>query len=152
VALRSSADIRSDLEQLGYACRAGQPLASILPGASAVVREPVVCTPADTSVFMAAVIVGESASGAVVEVHAKADLVGADTPSGRAAVATALAKAAAVVVRTGSGTAVGAWVESSLPSIEANGAVKDQVEGYALKVGRTSDGGYQLFISIAAAH
>ncbi|MEO8273628.1 MAG: hypothetical protein ABI620_06155 [Chloroflexota bacterium] len=147
---RTSAEIRTDFEALEYTCRAGQVLASVAPGPSAFVRESVICTPVATDVFMAAVIVGESASGVVVEVHAKADFVGADTPTARAAVASTLAKAAAIVVRAGTGTAVGSWVESNVPAIESNGVAKAQVDGYAVLLKRTSDGGYQLTISIAA--
>lgn len=148
--LRSAAEMRADFEKLGYTCREGQALATIAPGPSAAVRESVICTPSTNSVFMGAVIVSESASGEVVEVHMKADFIGGDTPSGRATVASALGKAAAVAVTAGSGTAVGTWVESNAPAIEANGTQKAQVNGYALNLGRTSDGGYTLFVRIAA--
>lgn len=149
-AFRTLADIQADFGRLGYTCRDGQALESVAPGPSAVVRESAVCIPAPNPVFMGAVIVGESASGTIEEVHAKADFIGDDTAAARAEVASALAKAAAVVVREGSGSPVADWVHSTVPVLEPNGAEKSQVEGYALKVGRTSDGGYQLFITIAA--
>ena len=149
---RETLAIRLDLETLDYQCGAGRPLASIGPGPNAIAREAVVCTaPAAMGPFMAAVIVSESASGQVVEVHAKADFTNGDTPAGRTAVASMLAKAAAISVVKGSGNVLGDWVVGHLAALEANDRVSTELEGLALEPLRNSDGGYFLQIGLLPA-
>lgn len=144
---RTSAEIRLDFEKLRYTCQDGLPVATIAPGPDAVVRESVVCLPpTDLGPFLAAMIVGESASGQVVEVHLKADFTAGDTLPARESLATALGKAAAVVAVEGSGTAVGTWVETNLPALAVNQGVKFGVEGLSLKIGRDATGSYSVVI------
>lgn len=143
---RTSTEIRADFITLQYMCVAGQTVAPTATGPDVVTRESVVCTPPTKSSppYMAAVIVGESADGRVVEVHAKGDLVGVDVPASRAALATLLAKAAAVVVPEGSGNAVGTWVESNLATLERGDAVETSIAGLRLEMGRGVTSGYTL--------
>jgi hypothetical protein len=150
-AFRTSADIRGDLAKLSYTCQAGQSVAPSGSGPDVVTRESVVCLPpTDGKPYMAAVIVGESAAGRVVEVHAKADLVGGDVAASRIAVATLLGKAAAVVVHQGSGTPVGSWVESNLPALAANDSVSTTIAGVHLEMARSATGGYTLRLTPVA--
>ena len=149
---RTTAEIRADLVTLGYGCTVGLPLASIAPVPDAMAREAAVCTPpAASASFLSAVIVGESAGGRVVEIHAKADIVGADTPAARAAIAAAIAKAAAVGVVNGSGTAVAAWVEANLPTLERGQDASTEVVGVTLALDRNATGGYFLVMRQAGA-
>lgn len=143
--LRTTDEIRTDLTTLGYACSAGLPLSTIEPGPDAVVREAIVCTaPTEGKPLQAAVIVGESASGQVVEVHAKADIVGDDTPAARDAIASVLAKAAAVAAFEGSGSTFATWVLGHIPSLEKDDGTSAELLGLGLKLGRNTSGGYLL--------
>jgi hypothetical protein len=142
---RSTGAIEADLATLRYRCIPGRAVASVAPGPEAMVRESAVCTPPDdVGPFMAAVIIGEAADGRVVEVHVKADFSAGDTQAGRQAVAAMVAKASAVVVVSGSGSAVGDWVNATIPSIEPNEARATEIRGVSLTLSRTSDGGYLL--------
>ena len=144
---RTSEAIRLDLEKLTYTCQVDVPVATILPGPDAVVRDSLVCLPpADIGPFRAAVIVGESASGDVVEVHMKADFTAGDTLPNRQALAATLGKAAAVVAVEGSGNAVATWVEENLPALAVDQGVKFGVQGLSLKIGRDPTGSYSLVI------
>jgi hypothetical protein len=144
-AFRTTAEIRADLVTLRYSCIAGPALASIGPGADAIARQSAVCNaPADIGPLLAAVIVGESADGRVVEAHAKSDIVGADTPAARAAVAAVLGKDAAIIVVAGRGDAVAAWVDAKLPVLEKNDATSTVIDGVALRLDRSATGGYEL--------
>jgi hypothetical protein len=148
---RTTAAIRLDFEQLRYACRDGEPLATSGPGPDAIVRESAVClAPDDLGPFMAAVIVSESARGQVVDVYGKANFTGADTPGGREAIAATLAKAAAVVVAPGGGGAVAAWVSGNLVALDPVDVVVTSIGGLDLKLGRTIDGGYFLSVQLPA--
>jgi hypothetical protein len=134
-AFRTTAEIRADLVTLRYSCIAGPALASIGPGADAIARQSAVCNaPADIGPLLAAVI----------EAHAKSDIVGADTPAARAAVAAVLGKDAAIVVVAGRGDAVAAWVEAKLPVVEKNDATSTVIDGVALRLDRSATGGYEL--------
>ena len=137
---------------LGYSCIVGPAIASPAPGPDAVARQAAVCNaPADIGPLLAAVIVGESAGGQVVEAHAKSDIVGADTPAARAAVAVAVGKDAAVVVRAGRGDAIAGWVQANLPSLAKGGSVSTVIEGLALRLDRGATGGYQVEMTPASA-
>lgn len=147
--LRTSAEIRADLSKYGYACSAGLPLSTIEPGPDAAVRESVVClAPADAGPLDGAVIVDESASGQVVEVHAKADIVGPDTPAARTAVAEFLAKAAALAPHQGDGSTLATWVLAFVPSLEKDKGVATELRGIGLKLDRNPAGGYQLSVHL----
>ncbi len=151
-AFRTTAQIRADYLTLGYTCQAGQTIGPTSTGRDAIVRESAICLPrTDGEPYLAAVIVGESAAGQVVEVHAKADLVGADVAASRAALATLFAKAAAVVVLEGSGTPVGTWVELNLPALDANGSVSTTTGGVHLVMSRSATGSYTLRLTPAAS-
>jgi hypothetical protein len=146
---RTTAEIRADFEKLRYTCRDGLPLATVEPGPDAIVRESAVCLPPDDlGPFMAAVIISEAASGQVVEAHGKADFTGLDTRAGREAIATTLAKAAAVVVTEGAGDAVAQWVSANLVALEPDDGVATTIGGLGLKLGRTTDGGYLLSVHL----
>lgn len=148
-ALRTTAEIRADLENLHYACAAGLPLSTIEPGPIAIVRESVVCTaPTDEGPLQAAIIVGESASGQVVEVHAKADIIGADTPAARDAIASVLAKAAAVAAQKGDGSTLATWVLGHATTLEKDDGTSIELLGLGLKLGRNSAGGYMLSVHL----
>ncbi|MEO5704693.1 MAG: hypothetical protein ABIZ52_01095 [Candidatus Limnocylindrales bacterium] len=150
--LRTTAEIRADLVKLRYTCSDGLPLSTIEPGPDAVVRESVVCVaPADSGPLDAAVIVGESASGQVVEVHAKADIVGADTPEARDAVAAVLAKAAAVAAQKGASSTLATWVLGNVPSLALDEGTSTELLGLGLKLGRSPNGGYLLSVHLPLA-
>jgi hypothetical protein len=149
---RTSAAIRADFERLGWSCRAGEPLSSIGPGPNAVVRESVVCLPPDSVVeYMAAVIVGETAAGKVVDVHVKANIVGDDTAATREAIAIAFAKAAAIgsAIPT-AGNELGQWVQATLLTLKPSGSAAKAIRGFGLKLFRDETGGYQLSVQPAA--
>ena len=147
--LRTTAEIRADFVRLHYSCSEGLPLSTIEPGPDAVVRESIVClAPPDAGPIDGAVIVGESASGQVVEVHAKADIVGADTPEARTAIAELLAKAAAVAAHQGDGSTLATWVLAFVPSLEKDKGVATELRGIGLKLGRNPTGGYQLSVHL----
>lgn len=147
-ALRTTSQIREDLATLDYTCEPGQPLSSIGPEPEAAVREATVCTaPAGIGPFMAAVIVGESASGHVVDVHAKADIVGGDTAAARGGVADALAKVAAIgATPASSGNALGDWVVATAPTLEPTGGANAAIDGFDIKLARNANGGYVLIV------
>jgi hypothetical protein len=146
---RTTLAIRLDLQTLDYRCADGRPLASIGSGPGAIAREATVCTAPETiGPFMAAVIVGESAAGQVVDVHAKADFTNGDTPAARRAVASSLAKAAAISAVQGSGNVLGDWVNSNVGALEPNDRVSTVLEGLTLELLRNSDGGYSLRIAL----
>lgn len=148
-AFRTTAEIRADLVTLAYSCIAGPTAATVEPGPDAIARQAAVCNaPADIGPLLAAVIVSESADRRVVEAHAKADIVGADTPAARAAVAAVLGKDVAVVVVAGRGNAVSAWVESKLPGLERNDATSTVIDGVALRLDRSATGGYQVEMTL----
>lgn len=91
--LNSTARIVSAVTELAYSCREGQPLATSGTSAGTAVREGAVCSALDGSgPFVATIIAGESATGEVVYVSIKGDLVGSDTPSSREALGLALAR------------------------------------------------------------
>lgn len=147
--LRTADEIRADFARLHYTCGPGLPLSTIEPGPDAVVREAVVClAPVDAGPLDGAVIVGESASGQVVEVHAKADIVGADTQEARAAIAELLAKAAAVAAHQGDGSTLATWVLGHAPSLEPDEGASTELLGLGLKLGRTTNGGYSLSVHL----
>jgi hypothetical protein len=147
--LRTTAEIRADLTRYGYSCSAGLPLSTIEPGPDAVVRESTVClAPADAGPLDGAVIVGESASGQVVEVHAKADIVGPDTPEARTAIAELLAKAAALAAHQGDGSTLATWVLGRVPSLEKDKGTATELLGIGLKLGRLATGGYVLSVHL----
>ena len=146
---RTTLAIRLDLETLHYRCAAGRPIASIGTGPNAIAREATVCAaPESNGPVMAAVIVSESAAGEVVEVHAKADFTKGDTPAGRAAVASMLAKTAAISAVQGSGNVLGDWVNASVGALEPSDRVSTVLEGLAVELLRNSDGGYSLRIAL----
>lgn len=147
---RATADISADFVRLGYACGAGAPLQTVGSGVDAAVRESAVCTaPADVGPLMAAAIVEESARGAVVGFHAKADIVGEDTKAARLAVADTLAKAVAIAVQAGAGTDVAEWVKGNVPALAPDGGRLAEIDGYVLKLVRNANGGY--LVTIAAS-
>jgi hypothetical protein len=148
---RTTAAIRGDLETLTYVCQVGEPLSSIGPGPNAVLREAAVCVaPAAMGPFMAAVIVGEGAGAGVVEVHAKADMVGDDTSAARAAVASTFAKVAAISSAIASaGNEMGNWVNATLPTIEPSGGEDKIINGFDVKIARNANGGYLLIVHLA---
>jgi hypothetical protein len=148
---RSTAEIRADLVLLHYACVDGAGDAPVEPGADGVAREAAVCiAPGDAGPLTAVVIVGESIDGRVVEVHAKADIVGFDIPASRRSVAATLAKAVAVVVPEGLGNAVATWVANNVPVVERKGALMVELRGYALRIERNGEGSYSLLVVPAA--
>lgn len=148
VTLRSTDAIVEDMIRLRYTCEDGSPVESLGPGPDPVARESAVCVaPADIGPFVAAVIVGETAEGWVVEVHAKADIVGDDTPVAREAVAGALAKAAAIAVGfPGTGNKVGDWVMATVPALELSIGDTVELDGISVKVVRNENGGYLLIV------
>lgn len=148
VTLRPTAEIVADMERLEYACEEGNPVESLGPGPDPVAREAAVCiAPEDLGPFMAAVIVGETAEGWVVQVDAKANLVGEDTPAAREAVAAALAKAGAIAVGVpGAGNEVGDWVVATLPTLERSTGDTFEVDGVSIKIVRSATGGYHLIV------
>ena len=149
---RPTLALRLDFQTLGYTCQDGRPLATTGPGPDGVAREAAVClAPAALGPFVGAVIVGESAAGLVVEVHAKADFTDGDTPAARDSVASMLAKAAAISVVQRSGNAMGSWVHDNVATLEPNGRVSTTIEGLELTLSRTSDGGYVLLMGLPAA-
>jgi hypothetical protein len=148
ISLRPTGAIRVDMARLEYTCSEGKPLSSIGPGPNPVTRESAVCVaPEDIGPFMAAVIVGETAGGWVVEVHTKADIVGEDSPAARAAVAAALAKAAAIAVGfPGTGNQVGDWVVATLPTLERSTGDTVELGGISVKAVRNETGGYLVIV------
>jgi hypothetical protein len=151
LAFRSTAEIRTDLGLLGYACVDGAGDVPIEQGADTS-REAAVCTaPESAGPFTAAVTVGEALDGRVMEVSATAEIVGFDIPAARRSVASAFAKAVAIVVPAGLGNAVATWVADNVPVVEPKGTVSVELRGYALHVDRNADGVYTLLIVPAAA-
>jgi hypothetical protein len=149
-AFRSTLDMRADFVRLRYTCHAGGVVLPVGPSPSAVVREGLVCNaPADDGPYIAAVIVGEAADGAVVEVHAKADLTQPDSPAGREAIAVPMAKAAAIAASgQGVGNQLAAWVIDTVPTIEPSKGAGTQLLGFSLKIVRSASGGYELFVHL----
>jgi len=96
---------------------------------------------------MAAVIVGEAKDGRVVEIDAKADVTGDDTPAARDAIAETLAKAVAFAVQ-GQDTAneLAAWVVDVLPPLGLSNGNSTEIGGFAIKLIRGQSGGYQLYL------
>jgi hypothetical protein len=143
---RSTTEIRRDLVLLGYACVDGAGDAAIESGAGAA-REAARCTaPEGVGPLTAAVIVGESLEGRVIEVRATAEIVGFDVPASRRSVASTMAKAVAVVVPEGLGNAVATWLANNVPVVEPEGTVTVELRGYALQVDRDVDGIYTLVV------
>jgi len=145
---RSTADIRADLERLGYSCSVGSVLLPTGPSPSAVAREGAICTaPAGDGPYMAAVIVGEAKDGRVVEVDVKADFTGDDTQAFREEIAVPLAKAAAVAVEAqGTGNQLAAWVIDVLPPLGPSTGNSTEIGGFDIKLIRGASGGYQLWL------
>jgi hypothetical protein len=143
---RTTSAIRADYERLGYACRVGSVLLPTGPSPSAMTMEGAICSaPAEDGPYTAAVIVGETRDGRIVEVHVKASLTGVDTAAARAAVAVPLAKAVAIAASgEGVGDQLAEWVLGAVPSLTLNDSDSTKLAGFVLKVARSSDGGYQL--------
>jgi hypothetical protein len=149
--MRTTSEIRGDLIKLDYSCGPGLPLSTIEPGPDAIVRESVVCAaPASIGPLQAGVIVSESVSGQVVEVHVKADIVGADTVEARLAISDVLAKAAAVAAQPGSGTAFATWLLETVPSLENDTSVATSIGGLELQLNRSPTGSYLLGLQLSA--
>ena len=149
---RTTIDIRADLLTLAYTCQAGQTVNPTTSGPDVVTRESAVCLPpTDGEPYLAAVIVGESAAGRVVEVHAKGDLVGGDLPASRTALSELFGKAAAVVVVEGSGTPIGTWVKSNLPALDAGDSASTTIVGVRLEMARSATGSYTLRLTPVAS-
>lgn len=146
-AFRSTGAIRADLELLDYSCVDGAGDLPVEGAADGVAREAAVCTaPDDVGPLTAVVILGESPDGEVVEVRARADIVGFDIPASRRSVAAALAKAVAVVVPQGLGNAVATWVATNVPVVERKSGLSVELRGYALHLDRDFEGSYTLLV------
>jgi hypothetical protein len=144
---RTTVDLVAHVIALDYRCNDGLPLPTSGPSAGLAVRQSAVCTaPADVGPLQAAIIVGESAAGDVVTVRLKANIVGADTPAARGAVAKALAE---VVERAyadaPAGTVAGAYVITTLPALEPTPTnATTEVGGVQVTLERAEDGWYLI--------
>lgn len=145
---RSTAEIRADLEGLGYTCREGGVLLPRGPSPSAPVLEGAICSaPADAGPYIASVIVSEARDGAAVQLDVKADLTGEDSPAAREAIAAPLAKAVAIAVSgQGTGDRLAAWVLDAVPVLVQDSGNSTNLDGFAVKIVRNSTGTYQLFL------
>lgn len=116
----SAASIVGQLNKAGYACNDGAPLASAGTAPDAMALEAAACSaPESIGPFMLAVIVGEAANGKVVELHVKADILGADDAANRGLVAAEMARVFALsLVDEGAGQNGGSWAKVHVAELE----------------------------------
>lgn len=142
--LRTTDQIRSDIQALGYRCNDGKRIESPRPGPNAVVRDSTICEgPQSLGPLTIALIVSEAADGRVVVVTIKAEIVGEDTEAARDAVALAVARAASVItVEKGAGSAISGWVKAKLPGVEPREGVEVELGGMFVHINRSTSGLY----------
>lgn len=137
-------------ETLGYDCRAGDAPASGSSGGPA--GASATCTaPADAGPFTAAVTVDTSPTGEVVLVTITAEIVGAQGPRERDAVATAMAKVAAeAFIDQGSGVRAANFVFEKASQLSGPAwAMGINESGVRVDLRRLTDGGYLARLSVA---
>jgi hypothetical protein len=142
---RSTTEIVAQVAALGYSCDDGNPLPSGAAGTGLAVRESAVCTSPDgAGPFFVAIIVGESSAREVVWVAFKADIVGADTPSAREALAASLTGLVdRSMADSGSSEAVGSFILARLPSLEPGAPpAADDLAGIDISIDRHETGTY----------
>ena len=150
--LVSLAQLTAALQEiLGYDCRAGDaPLAPESSGGSA--GTSATCTkPPDAGPYTAAVTVDASPRGEVFRVTITAELVGAQGPRERDAVATAMAKVAAeAFIGQGPGLRAANFVFGKASQLSGPAwAMGINESGVWLDLRRLADGGYVAHLSVA---
>jgi hypothetical protein len=142
---RSTTEIVGQIAALGYSCDDGKPLPTGPAATGLAVRESAVCTSPDgAGPFFVAIIVGESVTRGVVWVAFKADIVGADTPSARDALAASLTGLVdRSIADSGSSKAVGSFILARLPSLEPGAPpAADDLAGIDISIDRHETGTY----------
>jgi hypothetical protein len=139
---RSTDAIVGGLAKARYGCNDGQVLASPGDAPDAVVRESAICTAPDSiGPFIAAVIVGESARGEVVEIAIKGDLVGSDTSEAQAAFADAVARVlVASTVDELTGQSAGSWARIHVVQLRLGDRVDVVIRDVSFHAQRTEQG------------
>jgi hypothetical protein len=150
---RTTEVIRGQLAKLDYSCNDGGPLASVGPEPDATVREAAVCVaPGSIGPLLAAVIVGESVRGDVVELVVKTDIMGDDTSENRALVADVIAKVFALaLIDEGAGQSGGSWARVHVPQLEIGDDIDVVLRQIAFHAERQRTGSYLVVVRGVAA-
>lgn len=148
----STSLIASTAQDLGYSCREGVALATSGPSAGIAVRESAVCSALNSGgPYVATIIVGVSATGEVVNVSIKVELVGSDTPSSRDAAALAMANLSLIsLADKDAGGTSSDFVLGKLPALEPIGPkLTTEIGGTRLRLERLDDGAYLVTLELA---
>jgi hypothetical protein len=120
---------------------------------AATVREAAVCVaPGSIGPLLAAVIVGESVRGDVVELVVKTDIMGDDTSENRALVADVIAKVFALaLIDEGAGQSGGSWAKVHVPQLEIGDDIDVVLRQIAFHAERQRTGSYLVVVRGVAA-